>query len=425
MVDELIYAAKLLPDDDLVFSAPEHSVLRQLAAQVSELAARPAEQEKRRLWRSLNTLNFARPLIFCFPENSWHEVIPEEQLECEGRIARQWELQLRQEIFWGTILQDDRVIEPNFFIEHIKPQYAAWGLEEERVGGEEGGSYTWKPALQSEDDLEKMHLPTQAVDFEATQTLLDTANDIFGDLLPARLRDWWWGVKGLTDTLIGLRGMEQLMYDLTDQPDFVHRIMALLRDGTLAFEDELVRKGLLQLNNEGAYVGSGGFGWTEELPAANHAGQVRLCDRWGFGESQETVGVSPGMFAKFVFPYQLPILERYGLACYGCCEPLDQRWKTISQVPNLRRVSVPPWSDREIMAAHLEDRYVFSMKPNPADLAGTYFNEERIRADLRRDLEVTRGCQVEVIMKDAHTVRGEPQRLIRWVQIVREEIELL
>jgi len=146
---------------------------------------------------------------------------------------------------------------------------------------------------------------------------------------------------------------------------------------------------------------------------------------WGFGESQETVAVSPQMFAEFVFPYQLPILERFGLNCYGCCEPLDKRWHIVQQFPNLRRVSVSPWVDLARMAEMLGDRYIYSMKPRPTDLAMDGFDEDRIRAELREALWVTRDCRVEVIMKDNHTIRNDPQRVIRWVQIAREEAEAL
>ena len=86
---------------------------------------------------------------------------------------------------------------------------------------------------------------------------------------------------------------------------------------------------------------------------------------WGFAESQETVGVSPHMFAEFVFPYQLPILERFGLNCYGCCEPLDTRRRIVEKTPRLRRVSVSAWANVERMAEKLGDRYIFSWKPSP------------------------------------------------------------
>jgi hypothetical protein len=51
------------------------------------------------------------------------------------------------------------------------------------------------------------------------------------------------------------------------------------------------------------------------------------------------------------------------------------------------------------------------------------FDEDRIRADIRETLEITQNCCVEIIMKDNHTIGNDPQRVIRWVQIVREEIE--
>jgi hypothetical protein len=50
-------------------------------------------------------------------------------------------------------------------------------------------------------------------------------------------------------------------------------------------------------------------------------------------------------------------------------------------------------------------------------------DEDVVRADLRSTLEITRGCIVELIMKDNHTLGGNPQNLVRWVQIAREEIE--
>ena len=77
------------------------------------------------------------------------------------------------------------------------------------------------------------------------------------------------------------------------------------------------------------------------------------------------------------------------------------------------------------MAERFGADYILSMKPNPADLARDSFDAERIRAGLRRDLQDTRDCRVEVIMKDNHTIRDDPRRVVRWVQIAREEAEAL
>jgi hypothetical protein len=298
-------------------------------------------------------------------------------------------------------------------------------MHERKIGGSDGGSYVWESPLKTYDDFDKLHYPIITVNYEATDRVLELANDVLGDILPVRLRTAWWWTLGMTWTLVNIRGLQQIMLDMFDHPDDLHRLIAFLRDGHLAKLDFLEENDLLSLNNDDTYVGSGGFGWTNALPQSDFDGHVRTDDMWGFTESQETVGVSPEMFEEFIFPYQLPIQQRFGLNCYGCCEPLDKRWHIVKDIPNLRRVSVSPWADIANMAEMLGDRYIFSMKPSPTDLAMTGFDEERIRAKLREALQMTRGCRVEVLMKDNHTIRNDPQRVVRWVQIAREEAEAL
>ena len=402
----------------------DREILRRLGSQVAELAARPIEQEKRDLWYRLNALKPTRPVVFCDPENGWNEIITIDQFECQGEMAQRWEMTLRKEIFWGAEMCDDRVVEPYFIVSHVYEE-SDWGMHEKKIGGTDGGSYVWESPLQSYADFDKLHYPIITVNHEATDRVIELANDTLGDILPVRLRTAWWWTLGMTWTLINLRGLQQIMYDMYDHPDELHRLMAFLRDGHLAKLDFLEENNLLSLNNDGTYVGSGGFGWTNELPQSDFDGHVRTGDMWGFTESQETVGVSPKMFAEFIFPYQLPIQERFGLNCYGCCEPLDKRWYIVKEIPNLRRISVSPWADIGGMAEMLEDQYIFSMKPSPTDLAMTGFDEERIRTELRDALQKTRDCRVEVIMKDNNTIRNDPQRVVRWVQIAREEAETL
>ena len=407
-------------------SEPERATLRQLAAKVADLAGRPSEADKRDLWQRHNGLQATRPLIFCDPENGWNEIILPSDLHCQGQLARRWEMHLRKEIFWGVEMGDDYTVEPYFDVFHIhEGGLEEWGLKETLIGGKDGGSYHWDSPLKSEEDLALLRYPTIRVDWPATHHMAELADDIFGDWLQIRIRTNWWWSLGMTMRVAFLRGLQPFMFDLIDNPDLVHRLMAFMRDGTLALLDSLESEGLLSLNNDGAYVGSGGLGWSDELPADGFSGEVRLRDLWGFAESQETVGISPQMFAEFIFPYQLPILDRFGLNCYGCCEPLDTRWHIVSQIPRLRRVSISPWADVPTMAERLGDRYIFSLKPHPGALASSTLDEERVRADLRKTFATTRACRVEAIMKDNHTIGNNPQNVIRWCQIAKEEAESL
>jgi len=84
---------------------------------------------------------------------------------------------------------------------------------------------------------------------------------------------------------------------------------------------------------------------------------------------------------------------------------------------------VSPWADAEKMARNLGADYIYSYKPSPADLARENIDADRIRAELRSVLEITKGCRMEVIMKDNHTLANTPANAPRWCQIAREEAE--
>jgi len=420
-----MYAGLSQRPRQILVETHDRRILRELAAKVAELAGRDIERGKIRLWYKHNSLEKTRPLVFCDPEEGWHEIIRDEDLQCLGSLARKWEFGLRKEVFWGECMKDDRVIEPFFDVPHVYSE-SGWGLQEQRIRSSRRGSYTWISPLKGPDDIEELRFPRITIDQENTNRLASLAHDVFGDFLTVRLKTLWWWSMGMTEELVYLRGLEQIMLDMYDNPAFVHRLMGFLRDAHMAKLDFLEENGLLSLNNDGTYVGSGGFGWTDELPGEGFdEKRVRCRDMWGFGESQETVGVSSDMFGEFIFPYQQPLLDRFGLNCYGCCEPLDNRWDVVKKTPRLRRVSVSPWSDFALMAELLEDKYIYSMKPSPTPLAAPDFDEQGIRQQLRSALEAAKGCCVEVIMKDNHTIRNEPRRVVRWCRIAREEIEKL
>ena len=414
----------MIPRNKFVISREDQEILRRLAGQVAQLAARPIENEKRDLWFRHNALEATRPLIWCMAGGAWKEIITETQIQCQGELAREWEIPLRREIFWGESMGDDRVIEPYFEIPYIYEE-SDFGMHATKVGGQNGGAYTWESPLKSYDDLSKLHFPSISVDYEATNSLLSLAKKVLGDLLTVRLKGIWFGSLGMTTAVVSLRGLQQIMFDAYDYPEEFHQLMGILRDGTMAKLDFLEKNALLSLNNDGTKVGSGGFGYTRELPQKDFDGKtVRTYDMWGFCESQETVGFSPDMFAEFFFSYQLPLLERFGLNCYGCCEPLDKRWHVIRNTPRLRRVSVSAWANQADMADKLGDQYIYSMKLHPLDMTERFLDEERIRTGLRRAFQITRNCRVELIFSFPES-GNTPQNVRRWCQIAHEEAEAI
>ena len=80
-----------------------------------------------------------------------------------------------------------------------------------------------------------------------------------------------------------------------------------------------------------------------------------------------------------------------------------------------------PWADRSKMAEYLGSDYVYSMKPSPTPLAAHTMDEDAVRTALREDLRKAKGCQVEIMMKDNHTIGGNPENVITWTRIAKEE----
>jgi hypothetical protein len=407
-----------------VFSANEVETLRLLAKQVKEISKRDIEREKARLWTLHNDLSPERPMIFADPENGWNEIILASELICTDPLARVWEMFLRKQIYWAQEVKDDKVIEASFDVPYCYSD-TGWGVDLHKHGGEEGGSYIVDPAIMDyEFDLPKVVFPEILVDEKASENMLTLANDVFGEILTVRRKNAWWWTLGMTWDYVNLRGLDNLMMDLVLEPRNVHATMKLLSDGYLKRLSWLEQSGYLASNNEGTYVGSGGFGWTNELPKAGDIdGNVTTKHMWGFCESQETVGISPDMFAEFILPYQLPIMEKFGLNCYGCCEPIDVRWQYVKTIPRLRRVSSSPWTNKEAMAQQLGDEYIMSVKPSPTPLAQANMDEDIVRKELADTLSTSKGCILEFIMKDNHTLGGNPNNIRRWVQIAREESE--
>lgn len=419
------------------------AILRDLYKRQRDAALDPVMDERRQLWTRHAALDSVRPMILAETGGVLDELIPLATLRCTEPWARQMERELRELLFRYEHVRDDLVILP--WIQYgWRVAIGDFGVQTELVrGNNEGklGSYHWDPPIKDLDrDFDKLRFRPLAVDREQTAAWAAFLEEHFGDILPVRRRANYWWTTGLTWSAINLIGLEPLMMAMYDNPAGLHRLMAFLRDECLHFLDWFEREGLLTLNNENDYVGSGSQGWTTELPKENLKGlngsngkedqksvssvesidKVRLCDLWGLSESQETVGVSPKMFEEFIFPYQLPVISRFGLSYYGCCEPIHNRWRIIKRIPNLRRVSISPWCDQEKMAAELNGAYIFCRKPNPALISTGRFDEDAIRADLRTTVRIVGRAPLELVMKDVHTLNNEPSRLGRWVELARE-----
>ena len=397
-------------------------ILRDLARRVAEIGAHPRQAVRREMWKRHNGLQKVKPMVLCFPEGGWSEILPHSVLQCTDDLARHYEWHLRHLIYRWEHLRDDNVIEPWIKVGLVWST-TGWGMEPGYIhSGVARGAWHFDPPMKDPEDLDRLKLPDLIIDEEATQHNFEQIHEAVGDILEVKIhrRIYIWGEASLVRTLAGLRGLDQVMWDMADRPEWVHRAMSFLAEGMSRIFDQIEAYDKLDLCNTDEYVGSGGVAYTDELPGKGFNGRVRLKDLWGFAEAQEFSRVSPAMHEEFALRYQRPLLERFGLTCYGCCEPVTDRLQYLFKIPNLRRISISPWADLRIAAEGLQDKYIFSWKPNPAQMCGD-FDPERIRKGIREALDIAKGCVFEMILKDTHTVDNDPRRLSTWVRIAQEE----
>jgi hypothetical protein len=404
------------------------AILRGLAKRKADLAHDPVNQERRRLWYALDEGAAERPMVLTESAVAFDD-LPESRAQCREQWARDMESGLRFEIFQFDQVRDDHVIEPyitcNWRVDVSNYGVASKQEYAERVSGNVS-SRRWDPPIKDlEADFGKLRPRTYSVDREGTQAWNAHLEDVFEGILTVRLRGGFWWTTGLTGTGIDLIGLENMMVYMCTQPEGLHRLMAFLQADVLAYAEWLERENLLSLNNENDYIGSGSMGYTRALPQPDSrpGGPVRLKDLWVLTESQETVACGPDQCEEFVLSYYRPIVERFGRCYYGCCEPVHDRWHHVRKLANLKRVSISPWCDQRFMAEALGRDYVFSRKPNPTLVSTPDFDEDLIRDDLRNTLRAAHNCNVELILKDVHTLCGEPHRMARWVELAREIID--
>jgi hypothetical protein len=404
-------------------------MLRTLAERVAEIAALPCHAGTAREWTRLNGLGHGKPMVW-INEIPWHEMAADAELrlctsEASNPLVRHVESTLRQTIYQWEHMRCDMIVEPVFY----SPLFihdTGFGIREdvdvahqERRGGIVSRSY--RSQIDEERDVDKIRTPVVTLDEEGSEWYCQILVDLFGDILPIEKRGVAQAGFAPWDELVTWWGVEKLMTDLVDRPELVHHAIDRLVTAWLARLDRWRELGLLSHLPGNYRVGSGGLGYSDELP---HAGcdlrHVRSEDQWGSSTAQIFSAVSPGMHEEFALQYERRWLKQFGLNYYGCCEPLHNKLDALASLPNLRKISMSPWADLDRARAKAGDRYVFSCKPNPAVFAADNWDLGIARSALETTLEHTRGCVIEVIMKDISTVRHEPHRLWEWAAMATE-----
>lgn len=406
-------------------TARDRNILRDLAKLKAEIGNLPVQKETSDLWRKLNRLEPTRPLVW-INEIPWHELNAGGELDClcENKALKDVEYSLRAELYQWNHFRCDMVVEPviyNMIVGGPSSSYADYGIREQVNRSDDGQDVGYIPVIKSEADADKIRTPEVWYDREATERNRLFLCEIFDGVLEVRTRGIVTQWHSPWDQMIHWYGIEQLYADMYDRPHLVHR---LLRNFMGALNEVVSRQeamGMLDVGNGNWRVGSGGLGITDELPASNPDGhRISTREQWGCATAQIFSEVSPAMHEEFALQYERPLMERFGLTYYGCCEPLHKKIDLLRTVGNLRKISMSPWINLDEAADKMAADYVFSFKPNPAHLAMGAFDAGMVRSYLEGAAKKTRRNRVEFILKDITTVCNQPRRIDEWARIAMD-----
>jgi hypothetical protein len=417
--------------EEIKLGPRDRDILRRLAGELAAIAALPVHREKVVLWQKLNDLESVRPMVW-INEVCWHEmnVGDELTLRCEHPWAREQEVELRRTLYQWRHLPGDMIVS-DYLACPLAIHSSDFGIMEQVdivKTDEESDIVSRHYHIQISDfaDLDKIKMPVITHNERATAFRFAAMNDTYAGILPVKkvgqthiwFTPWDW--------LIRWWGIEEAMLDLYERPDLVNAAVGRMTDAWMTELDQFVAMNLLSLDCDNTRIGSGGYGYTRELPGKDYnPAHVKPHNMWGCSNAQIFSEVSPEMHWEFALKHDMRWLTRFGLTYYGCCEPLDKKMEILRRIPNLRKVSVNYRCNLDRVASDIGPNYVWSYKPNPAVLAEDGWRPELARAEMVRVAEkaASTGSHLEFIMKDISTVRRHPERLWDWARIAMEVSE--
>jgi len=422
-------------------SAADRTEIREWAKRWRDLAGRPVMAERKKLWAAVHDLRMVRPMILVETSSIQGFVEPAE-LQCQNPFLRAVERNMRDTVRHAEDVGDDVVVEPYYRI-GWQMDLPGFGVPVEMkpattMTGEASLGYTFNFPIATPEDIVRLQRRSFGVNRPQTLRMKAVLEDAIGDLLPVRVGNYdpflaepgdegWTGMFffGLTWQVYRFIGNNGLLYWPYDAPDAIPALMQYMLEDRQRLFDFMEREGLLVPNTDNQMAGPRGYGYVSELPGPDAAGTTTLKQLWGWAESQETTGLSPGMFKDFVLPYLARLSERFGLIYYGCCEPVHDRLELIMDaIPNLRSVSVSGWADFTKIGELLGKRYVYSRKPTPALLSGADPEWALAEEDMRKTHAAARNGNVEILLRDLYTVNGERSRLRKWVEMTRAVFQM-
>ena len=284
-------------------------------------------------------------------------------------------------------------------------------------------AHRYSDKLKTDEDLEKLRYHTVTYDEAGTKKQFEFTADTIGDIIPVKITglscDYGLG-HGLWDRVSTLRGVENLLTDLAERPEFMHKTAKKLTDILIDKIKKIEEQGLL--GAEQTYIHCTPA-LTDDLTRPEDYDNIKAHNIWGRAVAQIFGSVSKAMHDEFDITYAEAAMKPFGMVYYGCCEPLDNKIDILKKMKNLRKISITPWANINAAAEAIGGDYVVAAKPNPANVS-VGFDEGVVKKELKEIVNAVKknGCSCDIVLKDISTVAGKPERLLKWAEIAMETV---
>ena len=409
----------------MAYTSKELTVVRDLAKRYMEIALSDKHVRMRQRFLDTNDLKLVRPPVL-MDEIPWHEMNGNGELDCkcEDERLRGVEYSLRAALFREKYFKCDNLIEPCW---PVGKSYTSSGngfrIQEQRLavdGKNHIVSHHYEDILENESALALYHDPVITPHPEKDAANVAELEEIFGGAMPVRLRGANVIYYAPWDDLAMYRGVEPILIDMYERPEYLHELMRLMTRSLEVTMDQMERYGLYDCRGMSLHCTPAAV----TLPDKADPEHSTCRNVWFRTMAQMFNMVSPAQHDEFDIQYSIPLAARCAYTYYGCCEPLHDRIDKLEQYPNLRKVGVSPWADIEKSAEMIGGKYVYSRKPNPAYVA-IKVDADLIRREITDTVKVCQkyGCPLDITLKDISTVSYKPENLIIWAQTVSDVLD--
>jgi hypothetical protein len=343
----------------------------------------------------------------------WQQIIPEETFVHREGMARVIEMHLRHRLWRAEHIADDTPLDPTLVLGAL-PALAAdevWGVPLAfESTGVAGGAHKPVPPLQEPADIAKLRAPTFRVDEAAIARQTEEVHDLIGDALPVVFRadalhngPFEWAVR--------LRGMDDLLLDCYDRPEWLEELMAFLQSAIVRYHRQREAAGFVHAPTERALHSP----W-DDCPAGDEG---KLSAGWGYLHAQSAASYGPRTYAEFVQPFNVEIAELFGKVYYHGCEDLTQKVSIIRELPNLREFHVSPWSQVAPIAEALPEHVVMEVHSHPTNVLFLWGADE-MREELVGLARAAGDHPFNLKLCDIQTINADGgQALITWSEVAK------